>query len=444
MSFAEVVSPMTVLVMSTREISRIDVLERVIERRLSCAQAAHSLGIGRRQVHRILKAYKSDGPAGLVSKKRGRRSNRSYSPGFKEYALSIVRQRYHDFGPTLAAEKLAESHEIFLSKETLRQWMIEAGLWSTRRERARQVHQPRYRRDCLGELIQIDGSEHWWFETRGPKCTLLVYIDDATSRLMHLEFVKSESTFDYLRATRTYIESHGKPVAFYSDKHGIFRVNARNATGGDGMTQFGRALHELNIDIICANTSQAKGRVERAHKTLQDRLVKELRLAGVSDIDAANGFLPAFTEAYNSRFARPPRSDKNVHRPVAGHENMDSSFCWQEDRTVSQNLTFQYDRMMFLLEPNEITTALKRKRITVYDHPDGRLEVRHKGVELPFKIFDKVRQVDQGAIVDNKRLGAVLEVIQEQQRETAVRRSRSAPQRRGQRNSRFAVVEERA
>ena len=148
-------------------------------------------------------------------------------------------------------------------------------------------------------------------------------------------------------------------------------------------------------------------------------------------------------EAYNTRFARPPRSDKNVHRPVADHENVDRSFCWQKDRTVSQNLTFQYDRMMFLLEPNEITTALKRKRITVYDHPDGRLEVRHKGVELPFKIFDKVRQVDQGAIVDNKRLGAVLEVIQEQQRKTAVRRSRSAPQRRGQSNSRFVVVEER-
>ena len=229
----------------------------------------------------ILKAYKTRGPAGLVSKQRGRRSNRSYAASFKAYALSMVGERYHDFGPTLAAEKLAEEHAVFISKETLRQWLIEAGLWTPRRERARQVHQPRYRRDCLGELIQIDGSEHWWFETRGPKCTLLVYIDDATSRLMHLAFVKSESTFDYLRATRRYIEAHGKPVAFYSDKHGIFRVNARGAAGGNGMTQFGRALHALNIDIICANTSQAKGRVERAHKTLQDRLVKEMRLAGI-------------------------------------------------------------------------------------------------------------------------------------------------------------------
>src|SRR4029077_3312987 len=174
--------------------------------------------------------------------------------------------------PTLAAEKLAELHDIHLARETVRQWMITAGLWKDRRARLKAVHQPRYRRDCLGELIQIDGSEHWWFEGRGPRCTLLVYIDDATSRLMHLQFVESESTFDYFAATRTYLERYGKPVAFYSDKHGVFRVNRKDAIGGDGMTQFGRALHALNIDIICANSSQAKGRVERANGTLQDRL----------------------------------------------------------------------------------------------------------------------------------------------------------------------------
>ena len=148
----------------------------------------------------------------------------------------------------------------------------------------------------LGELIQIDGSEHWWFEGRGPRCTLLVYIDDATSRLMHLQFVESESTFDYFAATRAYLERYGKPVAFYSDKHGVFRVNKKDAVGGDGMTQFGRALHALNIDIICANSSQAKGRVERANGTLQDRLVKEMRLSGIDTIAAGNAFLPAFME----------------------------------------------------------------------------------------------------------------------------------------------------
>jgi hypothetical protein len=180
----------------------------------------------------------------------------------------------------LAAEKLAEHHGCLVSRETLRGWMIADGLWQDRRHRLPSPHQPRRRRDCLGELVQIDGSEHAWFEDRGPPCTLLAFVDDATSRLMELRFVTSESAFDYFRATRAYLEAHGKPVAFYSDKHGIFRVNRKEAAGGDGVTQFGRALLALNIDIICANSPQAKGRIERAFGTLQDRMVKELRLAG--------------------------------------------------------------------------------------------------------------------------------------------------------------------
>jgi hypothetical protein len=183
----------------------------------------------------------------------------------------------------LAAEKLREGHGIALGRETLRLWMIAAGIWADRKQRRKHVHQPRHRRECVGELVQVDGCEHWWFEDRGPQCTLLVFIDDATSRLMQLQFVESESTFAYFHAARAYLEAWGKPVAFYSDKHGVFRVNHPGALGGDGMTQFGRALHALNIDIICAHSSQAKGRVERAHKTLQDRLVKELRLAGAGD-----------------------------------------------------------------------------------------------------------------------------------------------------------------
>jgi hypothetical protein len=199
---------------------------------------------------------------------------------------------YWDFGPTLASEKLREVRGITLGRETLRLWMIDAGPWRDRKRRRKHVHQPRYRRDCVDELVQVDGCEHWWFEDRGPQYTLLVFIDDATSRLVHLQFVESESTFAYFKATRTYLEAWGKPVAFYSDKHGVFRVNHPGALGGDGMTQFGRALHALNIDIICANSSQAKGRVERAHKTLQDRLVKELRLAGASSLAEGNALLP--------------------------------------------------------------------------------------------------------------------------------------------------------
>src|SRR4029077_18437173 len=226
-------------------------------------------------------------------------------------------------------------------------------------------HQPRRRRDCLGELVQIDGSEHAWFEDRGPPCTLLAFVDDATSRLMQLRFVTSESAFDYFRATRGYLETHGKPVAFYSDKHGIFRVNSKEAVGGDGMTQFGRALLALNIDIICANSSQAKGRVERANGTLQDRLVKEMRLSGIDTIEAGNAFLPAFMEKYNARFAKAPLEDRDVHRTlVIGHDDLDDAFAWKEERTVSVNLTLQYDQVLFILEPTGIARSLARKRVT--------------------------------------------------------------------------------
>ena len=262
---------MTVLSMSRLEIDRLHVLRDVISERISAREAAQLMRMTSRQVFRLLKIYRADGPAALLSKRRGKPSNRSYPSIVRTEALALIKANYADFGPTLAAEKLAERHGLRLGVETVRRWMLAEGIWKDRRQRLKPVHQPRHRRDCVGELVQIDGSEHWWFEARGPQCTLLVFIDDATSRLMHLRFVASELTFDYFLAARTYLQRYGKPVAFYSDKHATFRVNKTGAVGGDGMTQFGRALHELNIDIICANTSQAKGRVERANLTLQDR-----------------------------------------------------------------------------------------------------------------------------------------------------------------------------
>src|SRR5215469_15284435 len=327
----------------------------------------------------------------------------------------MVRERYADFGPTLAAEKLSEVHGLDLGVETLRQWMIGAGLWVRRKDRLKRIHQPRARRDCLGELVQIDGSEHWWFEDRGPQSTLLVYVDDATSRLMHLKFVATESTFDYFQATREYLEAHGKPVAFYSDKHGVFRVNQTGALGGDGMTQFGRALHALNIDIICANSSQAKGRVERAHKTLQDRLVKELRLAGVRTLAEGNALLPAFMADYNARFAKPPANQKDLHRPLHAGDDLEDAFAWKEQRRLSQALTLQYDKVIFIVEPSEPAKAAIGKYVSVFDYPDGRLLIRHNGVDLAYRTFDKVRLVDQGAIADNKHLGAILTMIRDKQ-----------------------------
>jgi hypothetical protein len=429
---------MTVVTMSRAEFSRLQVMIDLADDRLTVDAAGELLGLGRRQTYRVLAAFRAQGPGGLISRQRGRRSNRAYGPAFRKSVLWLVRDRYHDFGPTLAAEKLAQDG-LHVGVETLRQWMIADGLWIKRKERKR-VHQPRPRRDCLGELIQIDGSEHWWFEDRGPQCTLLVYVDDATSRLMQLKFVESESAFDYFNATREYLEAHGKPVAFYSDKHSVFRVTNRQAVGGDGMTQFGRALQDLNIEIICANSSQAKGRVERAHKTLQDRLVKELRLQEVCTIEAANRRLPAFLADYNKRFAKPAHNPKDLHRPLTGSDNLDEAFAWREERTVSESLTLQYDKVVFLLEPSEIAFDARRKRVTVIDYPDGRLAIRHKGVELAYSTFDKLRSVTHAAVVDNKRLSAALEFIRDEQQQAApARRSQHAPRRRGQLNHIFKV-----
>ena len=364
---------MTVIVMSRTEIDRMHVLRDMAAGRITANEAAQLMRLTRRQVFRLAKAYRERGPSALVSTRRGKPSNRSYPAALRTETLGLITANYADFGPTLACEKLAERHGIHLGVETVRQWMRADGLWRDRRQRLKPVHQPRYRRDCVGELVQIDGSEHWWFEDRGLQCTLLVFIDDATSRLMHLRFVLTESTFDYFEATRAYLERHGKPVAFYSDKHSVFRVNRKDAAGGDGMTQFGRALDQLNIDIICANAPQAKGRVERANGTLQDRLVKEMRLSGISTIEAGNAFLPAFMEDHNRRFAKEPRSDKDLHRPLAEPDQLDEAFVWKEERTVSNSLTLQYDQVLFILEPNEVTRPLARKRVMVFDYPDGRL-----------------------------------------------------------------------
>ncbi len=406
------------LTMSAKELDRLEVIGRVIERRLTQREAAERLGLSVRQVERLCRALRRYGASGLVSRKRGRRSNRKLADALRERALDLVRDRYSDFGPTLACEKLTEQHGFDLSRETLRRWMIDAGLWIPRSQRRRRAHQPRPRRSCLGELVQIDGCEHAWFEDRGPKSTLLVYVDDATGRLMELRFVASESAFDYFASTRAYLERHGKPVAFYSDKASIFRVAVSEAAKGAGITQFGRALSELNIDIVCANTPQAKGRVERAHLTLQDRLVKELRLRGLSTPEGGNAYLPVFRADYNRRFGREPVSPHDAHRPLCDDEHLDLIFTWQEERKLSRNLTFHYKRVMDLVEPGPETLPLAGERCRVHEHDDGRVEVRHANTPLPCSVFfDKAPRVQQGAIVTNKRLGAVLSKIQRDQQE---------------------------
>ncbi|SAT72750.1 transposase [Klebsiella pneumoniae] len=244
---------------------------------------------------------------------------------------------------------------------------------------------------------------------------------------MQLRFVKSESTFTYFEATRGYLEKHGKPLALYSDKASVFRINNKNATGGDGFTQFGRAMHELNIQTICTNTSSAKGRVERAHLTLQDRLVKELRLRGISSVDAANEYADEFMDDYNRRFAKAPRHDFDVHRPLEHNDDLAAFFTWREPRRVSKSLTVQYDKVLYLIEDSEISRKAIGKYIEVWHYPDGLKELRLNGVALPYSTNDRLSEIDQGAIVDNKRLGRTLEYIKLVQDKRDNNRSQAIP-----------------
>jgi hypothetical protein len=401
--------------MSERELQRIHVLSEVMSRGRTVASASAVLALSTRQVHRLLKAYRLGGAGSLAHKARGQPSNNRIGEDVRNRAVQLVRAHYPDFGPTLAAEMLAERHELKVSRETLRGWMAEAGLWLSRKQR-RSFHQPRLRREALGELVQIDGSEHRWFEDRADPCTLLVFIDDASGRLMQLRFVASESAFAYFEALQGYLEAHGCPVAFYSDRHSIFRTTRKDAKGGQGMTQFGRALAELNIEILCANSSQAKGRVERVNRTLQDRLVKELRMTGISSIQAGNAFLLGFMARFNARFAVAPARSDDLHRPLnIPPERLRMILCRREQRYVSQQLTLSYDRLRIMLERNEVTIGLAGKYVDTYAFADGGLEVRWQGLSLPYRAFDKDQRVSHAAIVENKRLSEVLAFIKSQQ-----------------------------
>lgn len=406
---------MGLIAMSERDLQRIEILSKVVAGRMTMVSAAHVLALSERQVRRLLERMRTEGAASVRHKAIGRPSNNRISDGIRDYAVTLVRERYADFGPTLASEKLAERDGLRVSRETVRRWMVDAGLWLSRQQR-RRFHQPRSRREAYGELVQIDGSEHRWFEDRGPTCSLLVFVDDATGRLMQLRFVRSESAFTYFEALELYLKHHGAPIAFYSDKHSVFRVAKKEAKGGQGMTQFGRALCELNIEILCANSSQAKGRVERMNRTLQDRLVKEMRLADICDMEAGNAFLPGFMEDYNKRFAIVPARPGDLHRPLnLAPDRLAQILCKREQRYVGAQLTFSFERKRIMLQETEVTRDLVGRYVETYAYADGRLDVRWKGYCLPYTVFDKDQRVTHAAITENKRLGDVLAYIKERQ-----------------------------
>jgi transposase len=395
------------LAMSGKEVSRLEVMQRLKEKSLSQREAAKMIGVSVRQVKRLLKAYQEKGAAGLVSQRRGRESNNRLSEEMRLQALDLLGGKYRGFGPTLACEKLVEVEGIKISDESVRKMMMVAGLWKARRARKVVPHQMRERRPCLGELVQIDGSPHDWFEGRAERCVLLVFIDDATGKLLQLLFVESESFFSYCAAARAYFERYGKPIAFYSDKHGIFRVNLPNSLSGNNLTQFGRAMQELGVQIICANTPQAKGRVEHANQVLQDRLVKEMRLRGITSLQAGNTYLPEFIADFNRRFGVQPISQHDAHRPLATQDDLAHILSWQEPRTLSKNLTVQFEKVVYQIQTERPTYAMRNALITVCKDASGNITLLYKKRTLPYTTFHE--QAKQSEIVEIKDLDSALQ-----------------------------------
>jgi transposase len=367
------------LVMSDRDWERSHVVRLSVEHRLNQQEGADRLGIGVRQFRRLVRAWQEGGAAGLMSRQRSRPSHNRLADAQRSRILGLLREKYEDFGPTLAAEKLSELDGITVSRETVRQLQIGARLWKPKSRRVRRAHQLRERRARFGELIQIDGSPHDWFEGRAPRCTLIVFIDDATGRLTALRFAPVESTQAYLETLRDHVLGHGRPLAFYSDRHGIFRVNAKDAQSGDGKTEFGRVSARLEIVPIHALTPQAKGRVERANQTLQDRLVKEMRLRNISSIEAANGFLPGFIPCWNDRFAVKPRNETSAHRPWTDTaEALDHLLARHEERTLSKALTFSSAGTKYCVKTNGPGTALRGAKVTLHHFVGGGMTIHYK------------------------------------------------------------------
>jgi transposase len=399
---------MEIIAMNPAEVARLEALQRLAAGVVSQRDVATDLRLSVRQIKRLWRAYRRDGPTAVVSKRRGRPSNRRISSELLEAALGLIRDRYPDFGPTFACQQLRERDGILVKRETLRKAMIGAGLWQVSRKRRPRVHPPRERRPRVGELVQGDGSPHDWFEGRAPRCSLLLYVDDASSRIGAGSFAPAESTEAYFTLTRQYVLAHGKPLAFYVDKLAVFTTTQPNS--GDDRTQFARAMQELDIEIICANSPQAKGRVERVNRTLQDRLVKELRLNGISSIEAANAFLPSFLERYNEQFAVVPREEHNAHRALRADEDLERILCRAETRCVSKNLTFKYYGTLFHIEERAHERRLRFQHVLVRERRDGSISVEHRGVQLAFEACPREQRPtadakDLHATFDRSRLG---------------------------------------
>lgn len=390
--------------MSIKELDRGKVLGHVHSKQISKIEAARRLGITRQHVDRLYQRFCKEGDEGLISKRRGRCSNNRIPDSVRAAVIKIIREKYYDFKPGFAHEKLTEEHGFKLSDETVRQIMTQAGIWQGKKRKHAKVHQMRTRRSARGELIQLDGSPHDWFEGRRGPCCLLVLIDDASSEIMGLRFVENECLQGYFDLIREYIERCGRPLAFYSDKHSIFHVNIKEAASGTGETQLGRVARTLDIELIPANSPQAKGRVERANQTFQDRLIKEMRLSGINDIQTANPWLPGFIKKHNRRFAVEPATPLDAHRKaIPKSAELDHIFSLQAQRKLSKNLEISYNNVIYQIQTKSPGYTMRGACLTVCESPN-QVILLYKNKSLPYKTFDKNNR--PGQALDSKNINA--------------------------------------
>ena|SRR5271166_625254 len=389
--------------MKKPEISRGNIFSKITQNKITQRKAAEELGLSERHVRRLYAKFLILGLASLVSKKRGKPSNHQLPAGLKARISELVTiELYEGFGPTFMCEKLKERHGINISVSTTRKLMIQNDIWKAHKKKRPIVHQQRKRRARCGELVQIDGSPHAWFEDRGEPCVLISFVDDATGRT-YGRFFKSETTMAYMITAQAYFSKYGRPLAFYSDKHSIFRINKPGCLKKELITQFGRACKELDIEIISAHSSQAKGRVERNNQTQQDRLVKELRLARISTIDEANQFLDSvYWDVYNSKFAIRAESPKDAHRELLSEHDLKKILSRKKQGTLSKNLEVQCDNVIYQITLENPSWCLRRAKVTIIKGIDGEVHIEHNCKNLPFKILSK--QESSGKTVDSKEI----------------------------------------
>jgi transposase len=370
------------IVMSMREVRRLKAVQTVIDKRITQKVAASMLGLSERQVRRLVKVIRENGDRGIMHGLRGRPSNRRLPEEMRGRVLSLYQERYPDFGPTFAVEKLLESDGITISDETLRRWLIEAGYWKKRRKRSA-FRQWRPRRECFGEMVQMDGSHHDWLEGRGSKLVLMAYIDDATNTV-YGRFHDYEGTLPAMESFKGYVEKYGLPISVYLDRHTTYKSSKKptewdEVEGIESLSQFERALKELGVEVIHALSPQAKGRIERLFGVLQDRLVKEMRLKDVKTKEEANTFLEEYLPRYNERFKVCPAHEADVHVRLLSHVDLDRYLCIKRERTIRKDNTIALDGRLYQIEERG------GKKVIVEQKLDGSLWMMHKGVALKYK-----------------------------------------------------------